>query len=496
MNKKLEVLKKEYESIQPSEAFRQKINTLLEQTPNLEQSNQNWFQKHKKSFHAIAAGFAIAVVGFIGTLNMSPAFAATVSELPGMSSVVNVLTFHKYEFSQGNMEAEVVTPEITGLSNKELEQALNKEFQEYSAKIIENFEKDVEDLQSAFPQDEPHMGIFSDYQVKTNTEDYLSLDIFVTNIAGSSSEIHKYYTIDKHTNALVTLPELFQEGADYITPISEYIAQEMRRQNASGENFYWIDYEDVPDWNFRFIDPNQPFYINESGNIVICFQEYEVGPGSSGSPCFEIPQNIIKNILATPVQSNSMDTQSASQQSEQLSEQALIQKLSEDFQQYGQSVAESFEKDAAMFSENDPHMGILSSYTVHTNTEDYLSIQIYTVSTTNTLFMQKYYTIDKHSNTLLALSDLFQKGADYVTPISEYIIQEMRRQNASGENFYWVDYEAVPDWSFQGIAEDQPFFINASGNIVVCFDKYEVGPGSSGSPCFEIPQNIISDILL
>ena len=31
--------------------------------------------------------------------------------------------------------------------------------------------------------------------------------------------------------------------------------------------------------------------------------------------------------------------------------------------------------------------------------------------------------------------------------------------------------------------------------IVVCFDKYEVAPGSSGSPEFVIPEEIVKDIL-
>ena len=502
MNKKLENLKKEYESIHPSEEFRQKINTILEQSQAIQQQNNKVFQKQKRYFGILAAGFAVLAVGFIGTLNVSPAFAATVSELPGMNHIVNVLTFHKYEFSQDNMQAEVVTPEITGLSNKELEEALNKEFQQYSNKIIEKFEKDVQSLQSAFPDSDPHMGVFSSYEVKTNTEDYLALDIFVTNIAGSSSDIHKYYTIDKHTNSLVTLSDLFQPDADYVTPISQYIAEQMRRQNASGENFYWIDYEDVPEWNFKSINENQNFYINETGNIVICFDEYEVGPGSSGSPCFEIPQQVVADILKTNIpatQSNASDTKTISQNATELSEDELKQKLTEDFHQYGQKIIENFEKDIAALlpadSQSAPHMGIISNYTVKTNTADYLSIQLYTASTVGTFSMQKYYTIDKHTNTLVVLSDLFQSGADYLTPINQYITEQMRRQNASGENVYWIDYQEVPEWNFKSINENQNFYINETGNIVICFDKYEVGPGSSGSPCFEIPQQVVANIL-
>ena len=58
---------------------------------------------------------------------------------------------------------------------------------------------------------------------------------------------------------------------------------------------------------------------------------------------------------------------------------------------------------------------------------------------------------------------------------------------------FWVDDEIVE--SFEKISSDQNFYINSDGNVVICFDKYEVAPGAQGSPEFVIPNELIADIL-
>ena len=57
----------------------------------------------------------------------------------------------------------------------------------------------------------------------------------------------------------------------------------MRQRMAEDENLtYWIDNEDIPEWNFEAIAENQDFYVNKNGKVVICFNEYEVAPGYMG----------------------------------------------------------------------------------------------------------------------------------------------------------------------------------------------------------------------
>ena len=45
---------------------------------------------------------------------------------------------------------------------------------------------------------------------------------------------------------------------------------------------YWLDDEDIREWNLEKIATDQDFYINAEGKVVICFDEYEVAPGYMG----------------------------------------------------------------------------------------------------------------------------------------------------------------------------------------------------------------------
>ena len=59
---------------------------------------------------------------------------------------------------------------------------------------------------------------------------------------------------------------------------------------------YWIDGENE-EWSFSMIEDNQNFYFSNKGNIVIVFDKYEVGPGATGTPEFEINKQIYEKYL-------------------------------------------------------------------------------------------------------------------------------------------------------------------------------------------------------
>ncbi len=66
---------------------------------------------------------------------------------------------------------------------------------------------------------------------------------------------------------------------------------------ATDENqIYWLDSE-FPEWDFQQITSETSFYLNQNGNIVICFNEGEVAPMYMGVVTFEIPNNIVAHIL-------------------------------------------------------------------------------------------------------------------------------------------------------------------------------------------------------
>ena len=59
---------------------------------------------------------------------------------------------------------------------------------------------------------------------------------------------------------------------------------------------YFLD-SDMPEEDFSEIDPNQDFYIAKDGSLVVCFDEYEVAPGSMGTVSFTVPQSVYRNDL-------------------------------------------------------------------------------------------------------------------------------------------------------------------------------------------------------
>ena len=48
---------------------------------------------------------------------------------------------------------------------------------------------------------------------------------------------------------------------------------------------------------------------------------------------------------------------------------------------------------------------------------------------------------------------------------------------------------------FATVSADHNFYWNENGDLVIIFDKYEVAPGSMGTPEFVIGRDVIKDIL-
>ena len=90
--------------------------------------------------------------------------------------------------------------------------------------------------------------------------------------------------------------ELFDQLISlFVDTISEEIKTQMREQMAADETIqYWLDDPEVEEWNFDKIAEDQDFYVNEDGHIVVCFNEYDVAPGSMG--CVEFTLNETVNV--------------------------------------------------------------------------------------------------------------------------------------------------------------------------------------------------------
>ena len=72
----------------------------------------------------------------------------------------------------------------------------------------------------------------------------------------------------------------------------------------------------------------------------------------------------------------------------------------------------------------------------------------------------------------------------------------MREAMAADESrTYWVDSTETPYWNWQGIEEDQNFYLDENGNLVVVFDEYEVAPGYMGAQEFTVERSLFEKLL-
>lgn len=254
---------------------------------------------HKKRAPKWIIGFAAAAALFTASLNMSPAMARNLVEVPVLGSIVEVLTFVSYELEQDTYTATIEVPEITGDSAEIA--ALNEKYAAEGKALYENFTAEMKEMEQ---EEGGHLGVDSGYIVKTDTDQLLSIGRYVVNTVGSSSTVMKYDTVDKQKEMVITLPSLFKDDG-YIALISENIAEQMRQQMkaTNEEKYYWVSGAGLPEEDlfdpFTTIKANQNFYITAQGKVVIVFDKYEVAPGYMGVVEFEIPTELLNNALVS-----------------------------------------------------------------------------------------------------------------------------------------------------------------------------------------------------
>lgn len=302
--KKIEELKKQYNSIEIPKGYDEMVWLSIEQgkkETNLEDKVESREYKMKsrvkKGLIASAAAVATLTIGFTGAVNLSPAFANTMADLPVLGGLVRVVSFNQFEFNKDTYNADLEAPIIDGLSDTELQKSLNSKYLEENKQLYDQFKKDVADMEAV--TEGGHLGVDSGYEVKTDNEEILSIGRWVVNTVGSSSTVMQYDTIDKVNQVLITLPSLFKDDS-YIDIVSENIVNQMKAQMEADENnIYWIKGMEgaMGDEGFEKITKDQQFYINQAGKLVISFDKYQVAPGYMGVVEFEIPTEAIQDIL-------------------------------------------------------------------------------------------------------------------------------------------------------------------------------------------------------
>ena len=233
------------------------------------------------TFRRIGCGIAAALALFVALPNLSPTVAAAMAEVPGLGTLVEIVTFRDYTYDDGHSTADVEVPELGG---SDAAAEISGQVQAYTDQLIAQFEADCADIGEAF------QGLDVKSSVVTDTDTWFTLRIDATQTMASGFEFSRFYHIDKATGQVVTLSSLFPAGSDYVSVLSEEVRSQMEARMAADESQTFFLEE------FTGIDPEQNFYWNDSGELVLVFDEYAVAPGVMGMVEFTIPAAVTDSL--------------------------------------------------------------------------------------------------------------------------------------------------------------------------------------------------------
>lgn len=320
--KQLKQLKEEYENMTIPEAGRERLQAGIDRA-RIEKKRAERVRR-RSAWTAVAA----AVIVLIALPNTNMQIAHAMENIPVLGGFFRLVTVRQYNYSDENHDAEVELAQITygedagegapvgeeavgaaaldgtaaGSVDGAGQEAAEAKLSEDGVEAVnQDMEATVEELIRQFEDtlsEEGYHGLHVTQEVVTDNALYYTVKLSVLETEASGYEHNQFYTIAKQTGNVVTLEDLFAEGSDYISAISENIKTQMKEQMAADEGvIYFLDNDDMPEFNFQGITEQTNFYFNERGELVIAFDEYEVAPGSMGAPEFVIPQEVTAALL-------------------------------------------------------------------------------------------------------------------------------------------------------------------------------------------------------
>lgn len=284
--------KEKYENIEIPEELSQVVNQAIEDSAK----KRAQMKRRGQRMAACRWGMGVAasfVLAFTAGLNTSEAFAMQAQQLPVIGGVAKVLTVRNYHFEDDVVliQGEVPEIQVEDAQGTEVAEKINQEIQKVCDAYVAEAEGRAEEYKQAFldtggTEEEWNTHKFEitvDYEIKSQTADYLSFGVQGTESWASTNSTNQYYNLDLGTWEYVTLEDLL--GSDYVDIANAQIREQMKDcMKEDSSQVFWT----AEEGGFVSVDENTGFYINEKGNPVVVFDKYEVAPGFMGRPEFEI----------------------------------------------------------------------------------------------------------------------------------------------------------------------------------------------------------------
>lgn len=290
----LKSLRKEYIEPRMSEEQLSRLKIKME-----EAKRENRKDRNRTRVARLVASAVALVIAFIALPNISPTIAYAMEKVPVIGQLVKIVTFRDYEYEDGQHRADVEIPELVVEATSQETQPsetienttneINAEIQEITNELLSEFAKYMR-------EELGYKELIVKSEVLLTTQEYFTLKLSCYQGEASGYAWNYFYTIDLASGERLQLKDIFVEGADYITPISENIKEQMRNRMAQDENvYYWLD-DEIEELNFKAISEETSFYINEKDNVVISFDQGEVAAMYLGVVEFEISPDVLDDI--------------------------------------------------------------------------------------------------------------------------------------------------------------------------------------------------------
>ncbi len=274
----MEMWKEEYDQIPVPQEARDKIEAGIMRA-RLEKKRSDRMKNMKRTGVTAAA----LVLTFGIAVNASPVVAQAMDGIPVIGSIARVVTIRNYNESTDNgMMADISVPQIDG------NVAANAEMDAYAKELIARYEKEVV---AQLGQEEGHYALESSYEVVSDNDKYVSIRINTVETMASGAEFVKIFTVDKATGQTVSLKD-YLNSPEKLEAVSQNIKDQMAAQMAEDEGKVYFTEGEVG--GFTGLTGDENFYLNEAGELVIVFGEYEVAPGYMGTVSFTIPADVTK----------------------------------------------------------------------------------------------------------------------------------------------------------------------------------------------------------
>ena len=295
--------KRTYEQIEIPGELQETMNRAVRSVDKKKSAARYRKRRMMRTVRNIGVAAAAVLLCMTVGVNTNEVLAKELGQLPVIGSLVRVLTITSYHEEDGDHDITVNVPEIeveetqtAGMSDADIEEAVNAQIQEIVDSHIAQAKEKFAEYKEAFfatggTEEEwggRTMDIDVDYEVKYQEGSVLSLELSTFEGWVAAQELRYYYNIDVAQNRELTLKDLL--GGDYVNIANESIRQQMKERAAADENLvYWgvTETESGID-GFVSVDEGTDFYISADGNPVVCFGEYEIAPGFMGIQEFEI----------------------------------------------------------------------------------------------------------------------------------------------------------------------------------------------------------------